>query len=159
MPGCRYLIGSQIFRGRMFLKIGWLVVCLGLTTVGLFQSISGRLPERRRKKRGLIREKKNVQTTPPVPTASAVGRCPTIIQISRIPRLWKFTQHHFTTDHSHSLKKNDRGSDYFMQATLLSYTSFLYKMPKKKKKKKKKRKETVYFMTWSQRCTRTDLIG
>ena len=31
---------------------------------------------------------------PPAPTASAVGPCPTLIQISRTPRHWKFTQHH-----------------------------------------------------------------
>ena len=35
--------------------------------------------------------------TPPAPTASAVGPCPTIIQISRTPRHWKLTQHHCTT--------------------------------------------------------------
>ena len=33
---------------------------------------------------------------PPAPTASAIGPCPTIIQISRTPRHWKFTQHHRT---------------------------------------------------------------
>ena len=36
----------------------------------------------------------------PAPTASAVGPCPTIIQISRTPRHWKFTQHHHTTRQS-----------------------------------------------------------
>ena len=40
-----------------------------------------RLPKRRRKKRGRIDESKNVQTTPPAPTASAVGPCPTVIRI------------------------------------------------------------------------------
>ena len=30
-------------------------------------------------------------------TASVVGPCPTIIQISRTPRHWKFTQHHRST--------------------------------------------------------------
>ena len=35
--------------------------------------------------------------SPPAPTASAVGPCPTLIQISRTPRHWKFTQHHRTT--------------------------------------------------------------
>ena len=29
---------------------------------------------------------------PPAPTAGAIGPCPTIIQISRTPRHWKFTQ-------------------------------------------------------------------
>ena len=45
----------------------------------------------------MIDERKNVQTTPPAPPATAVGPCPTIIQISRTPRHWKFTQHHRTT--------------------------------------------------------------
>ena len=34
---------------------------------------------------------------PPAPTASAIRPCPTIIQISRTPRHWKFTQHLRTT--------------------------------------------------------------
>ena len=34
---------------------------------------------------------------PPAPTASAVGPCLTLIQMSRTPRHWKFTQHHRTT--------------------------------------------------------------
>ena len=34
---------------------------------------------------------------PPAPTARAIGPCSTIIQISRTPRHWKFTQHHRTT--------------------------------------------------------------
>ena len=33
----------------------------------------------------------------PAPTVSAVSPCPTIIQVSRTPRHWKFTQHHRTT--------------------------------------------------------------
>ena len=49
---------------------------------------------------------KNVQTTQPAPTASAVRPCPTISQIGRTPRplkvypaprLWKFTLHHRST--------------------------------------------------------------
>ena len=43
---------------------GWLVV-LGLTAFEtIFQSISGRLPERGRKKKEMIDERKNVQTYP-----------------------------------------------------------------------------------------------
>ena len=34
---------------------------------------------------------------PPATTASAVGPCPTLIQTSRTPRHWKFTQDHRTT--------------------------------------------------------------
>ena len=33
---------------------------------------------------------------PPAPTARAVGPCPTLIQTSRTPRHWKFTQDHRT---------------------------------------------------------------
>ena len=45
----------------------------------------------------MIDERKNVQTPPPAPIASAIGPCPTIIQISSTPRHWKFTQHPRTT--------------------------------------------------------------
>ena len=34
---------------------------------------------------------------PPAPTARTVGPCPTLIQTSRTPRHWKFTQDHRTT--------------------------------------------------------------
>ena len=35
---------------------------------------------------------------PPATTASAVGPCPTLIQICRMPRHWRFTgPHHHTT--------------------------------------------------------------
>ena len=43
-----------------------------------------------------MREKMS-KLPPPAPTTRAVGPCPTIIQISRTPRHWKFTQHHRTT--------------------------------------------------------------
>ena len=52
----------------------------------VFQSLSGRPPKRGRKKREKIDERKNVQTTPPAPTASATGPCPTVIQTSRTSR-------------------------------------------------------------------------
>ena len=38
---------------------------------------------------------------PPAPIASAVGPCPTLIQISRTSRHWKLTQHHRTTQPPH----------------------------------------------------------
>ena len=34
---------------------------------------------------------------PPAPTASTIGPCPTVIQVSRTPWHWKFTQHLRTT--------------------------------------------------------------
>ena len=45
----------------------------------------------------MIDKRKNVQTTPSAPTASAVSPCPTLLQMSRTPRCWKLTQHHRTT--------------------------------------------------------------
>ena len=51
----------------------------------IFQSISGRLPKRGRSRGERIDESKNVQTTPPAPTASAIGPCPTVIKIVGCP--------------------------------------------------------------------------
>ena len=73
---------------------GWLVV-LGLRPFEtVFQSISGRLPERGRKKREMIDERKNVRTTP---SRTYCKR--------RTPRHWKFTQHHRTTRPSPELQE------------------------------------------------------
>ena len=84
-------------QGQIWL-VGWLVV-LGLTA--LWDSISvyiGPSPrEREEEKRNDRREKKTSKQPPPAPIASAIGPCPTIIQISRTPWHWKFTQHHRTT--------------------------------------------------------------
>ena len=59
--------------------VGWFWVKWPFETI--FQSISDRLPKRGRKRKERIDESKNVQTTPPAPTASAVGPCPTVFQI------------------------------------------------------------------------------
>ena len=64
----------------------WLVGCFGFNGplrqyFSLYQAVS----HRGRKKREKIDERKNVQTSPPAPTASAIGPCPTISQISRTP--------------------------------------------------------------------------
>ena len=60
--------------------VGWLFLVLRpFETV--FQSISGRLPKRGRKRRETIDECKNVQTTPTRTYSSTVGPCPTEIQI------------------------------------------------------------------------------
>ena len=78
--------------------VGWLVV-LGLAA--LLDSISvyiGPSPREREKEERTGRREKNMSKQPqPGPTASAVGPCPTMIQISRAPRHCKFTQHHRTT--------------------------------------------------------------
>ena len=78
---------------------GWLVGCFGFNGplrqyFSLYRAVSQREGERGEK--GQMREKMSKQP-PPAPTASATGPCPTIIQISRTPRHWKFTQHLRTT--------------------------------------------------------------
>ena len=73
--------------------VGWLF--LGLTV--FWDSISvyiGPSPKEREKEKRKDRgEKKMSKQPPPVPTASTIGPCPTIIQTCRTPRQWKFTQH------------------------------------------------------------------
>ena len=73
----------------------WLVGCFGLNGplrqyFSLYRAVSQREGERKEKRQ--MREKMSKQP-PPAPTASAIGPCPTIIQTSRTPRHWKFTQH------------------------------------------------------------------
>ena len=71
----------------------WLVGRFGLK--GSISVYIGGLPDRGRKKRKMIDERKYVQITPHAPSASAVCPCPTIIQISRTHRHWRFTQHQY----------------------------------------------------------------
>ena len=80
--------------------IGWLVGWLfwverPFETV--FQSISGRLPKRGRKRKEGIAESKNVQTTPTHTYCKSNRPLPYCNQNCRTPRHWKFTQHHRTT--------------------------------------------------------------
>ena len=82
----------------MYRRFGWLVV-LGLNDplrqyFSLYRVVSQREGEREEK--GQMRVKMSKQP-PPAPTARAVGPCPTLIQTSRTPRHWKFTQDHRTT--------------------------------------------------------------
>ena len=58
----------------------------------LYRAVSEREGEEKRQRR--VKMSKQPQ---PAPTASVVGPCPTLFQISRTPRHWKFTQHHRTT--------------------------------------------------------------
>ena len=53
----------------------------------VFQSISGRLQKRGRKRRERIDKSKNVQTTPPLPTANALCPCSTVIEIVVSPAI------------------------------------------------------------------------
>ena len=63
----------------------------------VFQSISGRLPKRGRKRRERIDESKNVQTTPTRTYWKRNRPLPYCNQNCRTPRHWKFTQDHRTT--------------------------------------------------------------
>ena len=77
----------------------WLVGCFGLNGLlrQYFSLYQGRLPERGRKKREMIDERKNVQTTPTRTYCKRNRPLPYFIQISRTPRHWKVTQHLCTT--------------------------------------------------------------
>ena len=55
---------------------------------------------------------------PPAPTASAVDLCPTLIQIGRTPRHWKFTQHHRTTRQLPLCGDSSLNIFYFQSCTL-----------------------------------------
>ena len=121
----------------------WLVGCFGFNGplrqyFRLYRAVSQREGERGEKEQ--MREKRSKQP-PPAPTASATGPCPTIIQISRTPRHWKFTQHLGTTgpppDHiSSSLSMRN--------CILLFVQRFSYSKNKKKINKKKR------MFCWSQ---------
>ena len=81
----------------------WMVGCFGFNGplrqyLSLYRAVSQREGEKEEK--GQMREKMSKQP-PPAPTASATGPCPTIIQISRTPRHWKFIKHLRTTRPPH----------------------------------------------------------
>ena len=57
----------------------WLVGCFGLNgPLRQYFSLYRAVSQRGRRKREHIEERKNVQTSPPAPTASAIDPCPTI---------------------------------------------------------------------------------
>ena len=79
----------------VLMLVGWLIwVLRPFETV--FQSISGRLPEKGRKKIEMIDERKNVQTTPTRTFCKRSRPLPYCNPSCRTPRHWKFTQHHRT---------------------------------------------------------------
>ena len=80
--------------------VGWLVGCFCLTFYTfetVCQSISDRLPKRRRKRREMIDEIKNVQTTSTRTYCKYSRLLPYCKPNCRTPRHWKFTQYHRIT--------------------------------------------------------------
>ena len=74
-------------------RIGLLVGCF--VSNGPFRpSVYNHLPDRGRKTREMEDERKNVQTAQTRTIRIAICPCSTIIQISKTPRHWKFTQNH-----------------------------------------------------------------
>ena len=77
--------------------VGWLIGCFGLNSplkqyFHLYRAVS------ESKKREMTDKRiKMPKQPPPTLAASAIGPCPTLIQISRTPRHCQFTQHHRTT--------------------------------------------------------------
>ena len=82
------------------LKLGW-VFWVQRPFETVFQSISGRLPKRGRKRTERIDESKNVQTTPTRTYCKCSRPLPYCNPNCRTPRHWKFTQHHRTTRPPH----------------------------------------------------------
>ena len=81
---------------RGLYRFGWLFwVYRPFETV--FQSISGRLPKRGRRRRERIDESKNTQTTPTRTYCKCSRPLPYCNPNCRTSRHWKFTQHHRTT--------------------------------------------------------------
>ena len=75
--------------------VGWFGVQRPFETV--FQSISGRLPKRGRKRKERIDESKKVHTTPTRTYCNHSRPLPYCNPNCRTPRHWKFTQHLRTT--------------------------------------------------------------
>ena len=66
--------------------------CFGFTS--LCDSVSVYIRPSPRNKREMTDERKKSKQTPPASTTNTVGSYPTIVQISRTPWHWKFTQHY-----------------------------------------------------------------
>ena len=92
MPMWKYVRLSLLLSTLLYASIEWLIV---LDLTALWDSISAYIGppprEGERKEKRQTREKMSKQP-PPAPTASARSPCPTIIEISRMPRNCRFTQ-------------------------------------------------------------------
>ena len=86
--------------------VGWFWVSRPFETV--FQSISGRLPKKGRKRKERIDESKNVQTTPTRTYCKRSRPLPYCNLNCRTPRHWKFTQHHRTPTTPRGRKRRER---------------------------------------------------
>ena len=75
-------------------------------TKTVFQSISGRLPKRRRKRRERIEESKNIQTSRNRTYCKRNRSLPYFHPNCRTPRHWTFTQDHRTTRPPQTCIKN-----------------------------------------------------
>ena len=101
---------------------------------------------------------------PPAPTARAVGPCPTLIQTSRTPRHWKFTQDHRTTRpplKKKKKKRKGRSAEFCLRSVAFVYRPFLFRQGSEvnifircarfvsltKRKENKKSKERVWGQT------------
>ena len=85
--------------GEPLLQVHWLVGCFGFNGplrqyFSLYRAVSQREGEREK-----IEKSKTVQTTPPAPTASAIGPCPTIIQIVGRPGTGSLPRTNAPPDH------------------------------------------------------------
>ena len=88
----------------------------------LHRAVFQREGERKEKWQTRVKMSKN---TSPAPSASVVGPCPIIIEISRMPRHWKFTQNHL---HHPTIPELYIGPNSVMQISRLSH--FLFMQPR-----------------------------
>ena len=89
------LVFNPIMNNKLYV---WLVVLDSTALFTVFQSIS-------RQKRGKVDEKKISKQPYPHFLQAQVGRCPSIIQISRAPRHRKFSTTVARPEHHNSLKE------------------------------------------------------
>ena len=87
------MLGDRRISGYHLIVLNdWMVGCFGLNGplrqyFSLYRAVSQGEGERKENDR----REKNSKQSPPATTASAVGPSPTMIQISRTLRHWKFT--------------------------------------------------------------------
>ena len=98
---CLRIISLYLWVNMVGWLVGWFWVYRPFETV--FQSISGRLPKRGRKRKERIDESKNVQTTPTRTYCKRIRPLPYCNPNCRTPRHWKFAQHHRTTRPPHNM--------------------------------------------------------
>ena len=95
--------------GYIIELVGWFVGCNGFNgPLRRYFSLYWAVSQREGERRDNIEESKNVQTTPPAPTASAIGPCPTIILIVGRPGTGSLPRAIVPSDHPNVIETSLR---------------------------------------------------